>query len=576
LGLDVRAIDGDLVCANPFPSRPLGFLNDDDSSRFRATYFSQHADVWTHGDLIEFTSHGGAILHGRSDGVLNIRGVRIGPADIYHLLQGVPDVIEAMAVEQHDEREPGGNRLILLVVSKKPIDAALRAQIRQHLITHGTAVMVPAEIIQVAELPVTHNGKRSEAAARDAVNGRAVRNREALRNPECLEAVRAFRHGEPMIWPQQEGEVVEEWLERLCCAMLGQSHIDWSIDLLQFGDSLKFLNLQLELERLLDRDLPWLNETPTIARLAALIRDEKSEPPPNSKDHVTIRPATLADEAEVCQLLTTGFPEIRPANLWHRLFNYPWRLQPPPTYGFVLSVEDKVVGYLGALYAEREINGQRGLICNLTSWYIDPQYRGWGSAMVDAMFEFDNKASYKTTYTALTAAPLPKEIFKQMDFVDACEQSLILVPLSHLKTLSHRPRIIFDPKEIRPHLTADEQRLLDDHIDTDCLHVLVRDRQQTCYMMVKRRTYQVRAWSPWLAASKVLYCSNPELVALHLERVKLAILLRQGTMALVMLARWFSTPPAGMATESHMLIRSSMFTPRDLDSLYSELCLLPV
>jgi acetoacetyl-CoA synthetase len=95
-------------------------------------------------------------------------------------------------------------------------------------------------------------------------------------------------------------------------------------------------------------------------------------------------------------------------------------------------------------------------------------------------------------------------------------------------------------------------------------------------MLVKRRTYQVRAWSPWLAASKVLYCSNPELVAKHLERVKLAILMRQGTMALVMLARWFTTPPAGVSIESHMLIRSPIFAPTDLDPLYSELCLLPV
>ncbi|MEX3937909.1 acetoacetate--CoA ligase, partial [Paraburkholderia phymatum] len=82
LALDVQAWDqgapttgiGELVCTNPFPSRPLGFYGDIDGVAFHAAYFSRNPGVWTHGDLIEFSPEGTARLHGRSDGILNVRG----------------------------------------------------------------------------------------------------------------------------------------------------------------------------------------------------------------------------------------------------------------------------------------------------------------------------------------------------------------------------------------------------------------------------------------------------------------------------------------------------------------------
>src|SRR4051794_33986060 len=96
LGLDVAAFDedgravlgdvGELVCRNPFPSRPTGFLDDPDSERFHTAYFSQHPGVWTHGDHIGIDPDGTSRLYGRSDGVLNIDGIRIGPSEIYTIV----------------------------------------------------------------------------------------------------------------------------------------------------------------------------------------------------------------------------------------------------------------------------------------------------------------------------------------------------------------------------------------------------------------------------------------------------------------------------------------------------------
>ena len=146
---------------------------------------------WTHGDLIDLTARGAARILGRCDGILNIRGIRIGPGEIYSVLAGIPEVAQAMAADQEALDEPGGRRLVLLVVLKagQTLDRALTLRIKKELKQRASATHVPAVLAQVDELPTTFSGKRSEAALQDALNGRPVRNRAALRNPGCLEVI---------------------------------------------------------------------------------------------------------------------------------------------------------------------------------------------------------------------------------------------------------------------------------------------------------------------------------------------------------------------------------------------------
>ncbi|MGY1709236.1 acetoacetate--CoA ligase [Geodermatophilus sp. SYSU D00758] len=201
LGLDVAALDdagrpvlgqvGELVCRNPFPSRPTGFLDDPDGERFRAAYFAEHPGVWTHGDRIEIDADGSARVHGRSDGVLNVAGIRIGPSEIYTIARALPGVADAMAVETRDPAAPGGTRLALLVVLRPGValDDALAVAIRTALRREGSPAHVPDLLLAVDELPLTHNGKRSEAAARAVLDGEPVRNTAALRNPGSLQGI---------------------------------------------------------------------------------------------------------------------------------------------------------------------------------------------------------------------------------------------------------------------------------------------------------------------------------------------------------------------------------------------------
>ena len=188
---DRKAAVGELVCAAPFPSRPVGLFGDPERTRFHEAYFAQIPGLWTHGDILELTERGTARIHGRSDGILNVRGIRIGPAEIYDVLATMDPIAEAMALEQNAPDEPGGSRLVLLVVLRPGhvLDRPLTLRIKKELATRCSMAHVPAVVADVAELPATHSGKRSERAARDVVNGRAPANLQALKNPACLEAI---------------------------------------------------------------------------------------------------------------------------------------------------------------------------------------------------------------------------------------------------------------------------------------------------------------------------------------------------------------------------------------------------
>jgi acetoacetyl-CoA synthetase len=144
--------------------------------------------MWTHGDLIDIAADGSTRFHGRSDGVLNIDGIRIGPTEIYTILKRLPEIGATMAVEQRDPTRPGSSRLVLLLVLRagRSLDDELAERIRALL---REEAHVPSVVVAVPDLPTTFNGKPSERAVRDVLNGEPPRNIAALRNPESLQRI---------------------------------------------------------------------------------------------------------------------------------------------------------------------------------------------------------------------------------------------------------------------------------------------------------------------------------------------------------------------------------------------------
>ncbi|MEX0809464.1 MAG: acetoacetate--CoA ligase [Dongiaceae bacterium] len=188
-GQPVHEEKGELVCAAPFPSMPIGFWNDDDGKKYRAAYFERFPGIWHHGDYAEITAHGGIVIYGRSDAVLNPGGVRIGTAEIYRQVERLPEIAESLVIGQDWE----GDQRVVLFVRMQPnqiFTDALADHIRNSIRTNATPRHVPAKIVAVNDIPRTRSGKITELAVRDVVHGRAVKNREALANPEALDLFR--------------------------------------------------------------------------------------------------------------------------------------------------------------------------------------------------------------------------------------------------------------------------------------------------------------------------------------------------------------------------------------------------
>jgi acetoacetyl-CoA synthetase len=190
-GRPVRGEQGELVCTAPFPSMPVEFWNDPDGKKYHAAYFERFPGIWHHGDFAEITEHDGLVIYGRSDAVLKPGGVRIGTAEIYAAVEGLPEIAEALAVGQSWHNDVR----IVLFVRLKPgatLDDGLKQKIRQAIRTSATPRHVPAKIIAVPDIPRTLSGKVTELAVRDVIHGRVVKNVDSLANPQALDHFRTL------------------------------------------------------------------------------------------------------------------------------------------------------------------------------------------------------------------------------------------------------------------------------------------------------------------------------------------------------------------------------------------------
>ncbi len=188
-GESLRGAMGELVCTQSFPSMPLYFMADPDGARYRAAYFERFPQLWCHGDWSQITEHDGMVIVGRSDATLNPGGVRIGTGEIYRQVETLDEVIESIVIGQNFQ---GDARVVLFVklLDGITLTAALTEKIKQRIREHTTPRHVPSKVVQVSDIPRTKSGKIVELAVRDVVHGRAVKNMDAMANPEALEFFR--------------------------------------------------------------------------------------------------------------------------------------------------------------------------------------------------------------------------------------------------------------------------------------------------------------------------------------------------------------------------------------------------
>jgi acetoacetyl-CoA synthetase len=187
---------GELVLTAPLPSMPLGFWNDPEGERFRASYFAMYPGVWRHGDWIKLNDDLSSVIYGRSDSTLNRGGVRMGTSEFYRVVEGLPEIADSLVVDTGSLEDAVG-RMWLFVVLREglELDAALRRRLKDVLKSELSPRHVPDEIRVVAAVPRTLNGKKLEVPIKRILLGAEpdkVASRDTLANPEALDALVAL------------------------------------------------------------------------------------------------------------------------------------------------------------------------------------------------------------------------------------------------------------------------------------------------------------------------------------------------------------------------------------------------
>ena len=195
LALDVKVFNdkgdslknskGELVCVNPFPSMPLKFWNDKNDIKFREAYFKRYKNIWHHGDYAEIKGNDGFIIYGRSDTTLNPAGVRLGTAEIYSEVEKFKEIREAIVVGQSWDNDI---RIVLFIIMNKNfiINDNLFEKIKKQIRKNASPRHVPSKIIVVKDIPRTKSGKIVELAVKSTIEGKEIKNKEALVNPDVL------------------------------------------------------------------------------------------------------------------------------------------------------------------------------------------------------------------------------------------------------------------------------------------------------------------------------------------------------------------------------------------------------
>ena len=209
LGAKVEAFDedgksvidrvGELVITEPMPSMPVFFWGDDDGSRYRSSYFEMYPGIWRHGDWIEITSRGTAIIYGRSDSTINRGGVRMGTSEIYRAVAHVPEVVDSLVVDVPRPGTEGWMPLFVVLQEGAKLDDDLESEIRRRIREQCSPRHVPNEIFQIAEVPRTLSGKVLEVPVKRILMGEPAEkaaSRDSLANPAALDYFTEFAAGQ--------------------------------------------------------------------------------------------------------------------------------------------------------------------------------------------------------------------------------------------------------------------------------------------------------------------------------------------------------------------------------------------
>jgi GNAT superfamily N-acetyltransferase len=278
---------------------------------------------------------------------------------------------------------------------------------------------------------------------------------------------------------------------------------------------------------------------------------------------VVVRPAGEADIEGVCDLLHTHMSAKIAKERWRLLLDYPWR--PPDADRGCLAVDgERVVGFLGLVYSDRDIDGETHRFCNICAWYLLNDYRGLG---IGQEIQRQSIADPRMTYTLVTATASTDRSFRGTGFAVLDDQRY---RLRRDAESGGGLKIFEGPEAVEELITPAERLILGDHRAYNLRHVVFRAADQSCYLVLQNRKQGAD-----ISYHQALYVGNPDFLGRHGQAM--ANLLLHPGKSLFALDRRFVPHPPGWPHEpipQARLYRSARLRPEQIDNLYSEIALL--
>jgi acetoacetyl-CoA synthetase len=181
---------GELVVTAPMPSMPVRFWGDEDGSRYAEAYFERYPGVWRHGDWIEITSRGTAVIYGRSDSTINRSGIRMGTSEIYRAVLSIDAIVDALVVDIPKAGTEGWMPLFVVLREGLELDDQLPREIARRVRERCSPRHVPDQVFQIDAVPRTLSGKVLEVPVKRILMGTPAAqaaSRDSLANPAALD-----------------------------------------------------------------------------------------------------------------------------------------------------------------------------------------------------------------------------------------------------------------------------------------------------------------------------------------------------------------------------------------------------
>lgn len=298
-----------------------------------------------------------------------------------------------------------------------------------------------------------------------------------------------------------------------------------------------------------------------------------------------VRPVEAEETPRIIDFLRRGFVPHLTAAALRGLFDYQWEgAAQKPNRGFALWASNgDVCGFIGAIYARRLLAGQAVMTCNLSTWYVVPEFRAASMKLLYAVLS-------QKEYSILNFTPSPgvRRIMEGLGFETMDTAKLVYLPWRYPRQmLSRGAALVDDPEAIQLRLPTEERQLLRDHLPYRLRHYLIEDGNDFSYLVLKRRVFPghaafgrvpiKKAKLMWYPCMEVLHLHNPALAVKHWGALVCSIIRRERVLGFVLAERFLAenAPPCNRFDHrNYVLTRTKL--PTTIDTLYSELAVLPI